>query len=280
MGRKISYEEVKEYIESRGCELLNPTYINNKTKLDIRCKCGKIFKRNFHDFKDGSKELCPDCANIQKGLSQRNRKIVKCDYCNKEIERCESTVNNMNFCDKKCQDKWQSENCRCKCNCDYCGKELERPKSLIKNHNFCSGECKGKWMSENLKGENNPNFKPEIDAKERITKRNYPEYRDFREKVFERDNYTCQCCGRHGGKLRAHHFDGYHWDVEHRTDVDNGITLCDKCHDAQYSGSFHSVYRKGDNTKEQFIEFLTNKYKETQDQHFIDLIEKINNRLS
>ncbi len=56
------------------------------------------------------------------------------------------------------------------------------------------------------------------------------QYKEWRVAVFSRDNYTCQICGKRGGKLNAHHISRYSRDIEHRTDVDNGITLCESCH--------------------------------------------------
>lgn len=104
-------------------------------------------------------------------------------------------------------------------------------------------------------GENHPNYNPDLTDEERKIRREYPEYREWRIAVYERDNYTCQVCGDNkGGNLVAHHKDGYNWCKERRTDVSNGVTLCDKCHD-----EFHSIYGYGNNTEEQFNEFLRNK---------------------
>ena len=37
MGRKkLTYEEVKEYIDNEGHKLLSKEYVNNSTKLDIQ----------------------------------------------------------------------------------------------------------------------------------------------------------------------------------------------------------------------------------------------------
>ena len=60
--------------------------------------------------------------------------------------------------------------------------------------------------------------------------RNTAEYRAWRKSVFERDNYTCQMCGRRDKKLNAHHIERYRNCIERRTDVENGITLCCDCH--------------------------------------------------
>ena len=60
--------------------------------------------------------------------------------------------------------------------------------------------------------------------------RHCSEYENWRKKVFERDNYTCQKCGQHGGQLEAHHIYRFKYYPTKRFDVKNGITLCKKCH--------------------------------------------------
>lgn len=101
-------------------------------------------------------------------------------------------------------------------------------------------------------GDKHHQWNPELNDGERITKRKYPEYIAWRTSVFERDGYTCQVClDKSGGNLIAHHINGYHWDKGGRTDINNGITLCDSCHK-----EFHSMYGYKDVNLFQFSQFL------------------------
>ena len=119
---------------------------------------------------------------------------------------------------------------------------------------FCSIECRSKYNSKIFKGENNPNYNSNITDEEREKGRFGIGIPQWRNKVYEHDNYTCQCCGDNkGGNLNAHHLNSYDWDKEHRTDLNNGVTLCNKCHK-----EFHKKYGYGNNTKEQFEEFINN----------------------
>ena len=66
--------------------------------------------------------------------------------------------------------------------------------------------------------------------KERSNFMNTLEYRTWRRNVFERDNYTCQICGKRGrGDLRANHIKKYADYPDLRTILKNGITICENC---------------------------------------------------
>jgi DNA-directed RNA polymerase subunit RPC12/RpoP len=60
--------------------------------------------------------------------------------------------------------------------------------------------------------------------------RNTKEYRDWRNKVFQRDDYTCQHCGQKGGELNAHHIKPFAKHKRLRFEVSIGLTLCIDCH--------------------------------------------------
>lgn len=56
------------------------------------------------------------------------------------------------------------------------------------------------------------------------------EYKEWRTAVFKRDGFKCQICGQVGGELNAHHIKHFKDYPAERFKVDNGITLCGKCH--------------------------------------------------
>ena len=65
--------------------------------------------------------------------------------------------------------------------------------------------------------------------------RNTPEYKKWREGVFERDHYTCQNCYQKGGDLNAHHIKKFKDYPKLRYEKHNGITLCVPCHRKEHS---------------------------------------------
>ena len=72
----------------------------------------------------------------------------------------------------------------------------------------------------------------DADARSAYEIRHSREYKEWRSKVYERDKYTCQCCGAHGCKLNAHHIKPFAFFPKYRLEIDNGITLCESCHKA------------------------------------------------
>jgi transposase/5-methylcytosine-specific restriction endonuclease McrA len=87
------------------------------------------------------------------------------------------------------------------------------------------------------------------------------EYKEWRQSVYNRDNYTCQCCGQVSGKINAHHILNFSKNEALRFDVSNGITLCENCHSSNIEGGFHNLYGTYNNTEEQLKEYIQNKQK-------------------
>ncbi len=79
----------------------------------------------------------------------------------------------------------------------------------------------------------------------------------WKKEVYKRDNYTCVVSGKSiSGNLIAHHLESYGSNKELRTVLSNGVTMDKDCHI-----EFHKRYGFGNNTREQFEEFLK-EYKE------------------
>lgn len=57
------------------------------------------------------------------------------------------------------------------------------------------------------------------------------EFRQWREAVFQRDDYTCQFCGKRGGKIHPDHIKPFALFPELWFEISNGRTLCVKCHE-------------------------------------------------
>lgn len=227
---------------------------------------------SFNAKRSSSKYCSRECQ-----IKARTKRVtVQCDYCGKEIEKQQCHMGHKHhFCNNTCQGKWNSLNnvgenhptySRVEVQCDNCGKTF-----LVQNYkkdnekHYCSRECqheslvgtvcseetKQKLRDKALRGEDSPHWNPNKTDEEREVERGYPEYHEWNRLVKERDDYTCQCCGKRGGELHSHHKDGYHWCKERRTDVSNGVTLCKHCHD-----SFHNMYGNKNNTEKQFEEFV------------------------
>lgn len=59
-SQKTSFEDVKQYFEDQGCELLSTEYTNAHNLLDYICSCGNKSIINFNSFKNGRR--CKQCG--------------------------------------------------------------------------------------------------------------------------------------------------------------------------------------------------------------------------
>lgn len=124
---------------------------------------------------------------------------------------------------------------------------------MLKQHKHCCPY----GAIDATSGENSWNWRGGVENDERHSY----EYRKWRKDIYERDNFTCQCCGKtiNDSKLNAHHILNFSEYEELRYENSNGITLCDECHSPNVKGSFHSIYGTHNNTKNQLEEYIRNK---------------------
>jgi len=136
--------------------------------------------------------------------------------------------------------------------------KLKTKKTNLERYGFefatQSEDIKKKFVWK-ISGSNNYNWKGGI-SKENTLLRQSVDYKKWRKEVYERDNYTCQCCNQKGGNLNAHHISNFSSNENLRHDVSNGITLCGSCHN-----EFHKIYGKKENNKLQLDEFISIKIK-------------------
>lgn len=80
--------------------------------------------------------------------------------------------------------------------------------------------------------------------------RNRHHFAKINRTIFERDNFICNCCQKYGGRLNAHHLESFDINENLRLEKTNIVTLCEQCH-----LDFHKEYGRGENTRQQFIEY-------------------------
>lgn len=101
-------------------------------------------------------------------------------------------------------------------------------------------------ISNSLSGENHPNYgkrgKDTTNWQGGLTPRmqalrNTDAYKNWRESVYERDDWTCRECGERSASGNAVYLNAHHIhpikDNKHSLlilDINNGITLCENCH--------------------------------------------------
>lgn len=105
--------------------------------------------------------------------------------------------------------------------------EIEKISKSLKGNMRCAG--REPW-NKGRTGLGGYKWSKPTKTAEHLLLRGSVQYAEWRTAVFERDGYTCQDCGQHGGKLNADHIKPFAHFPDLRFDLSNGRTLCVSCH--------------------------------------------------
>ena len=176
---------------------------------------------------------CPDCGIEQIKTFKQALKVKRCKPCN-NIIRPKPDYKGAN------NPAWKGGRPKC----ETCSKELGS-----RYGRFCP-KCAEEYVINKFK-------RHRLTDEEKAKRKDHRYDNDNRgrtwaRKVKERANFTCQCCQkRTPGKLVSHHLNSWGSHPEQRYDLENGVCLCHSCH-----WIFHRKYGAGNNTREQYLEFL------------------------
>ncbi len=155
--------------------------------------------------------------------------IVTCETCGKENQKSPCHVKRVkhHFCGKECHDKFQSQ--KVEKICVVCEARILISPTYEKRFSTCSKKC----QRANRAKEKNANWNGGVSGK-RKAEMSILEYKEWRKAVFRRDNWTCVWCKYKGKEINADHIKPWAFFPELRYDVNNGRTLCVKCHKTTY----------------------------------------------
>lgn len=121
MPKKLTYEEVKEYIESQGYKLISKEYIKSDVKLEMICPNGHQCYISWDNFKYGRR--CKECKYEK--LSKEYK--FSYDYVNNYVQ-------SLGF--ELLSDKYENNQTPLKIKCDK-GHEFERQFNNLKHNHEC-----------------------------------------------------------------------------------------------------------------------------------------------
>ena len=155
-------------------------------------------------------------------ISNYKNKIKNCQVCGNEFKaKKDCQTRNQLFCSLKCY--WESLKG---------SKPTEKQLEALESGRKIPRSNKGSHWSEesklNNRGKNNHRWRGGI-TPINFQIRNSPAMKEWKKKVFERDNWTCRECGVRGGKLVADHIKPFSLFPKLRFDINNGRTICKEC---------------------------------------------------
>jgi hypothetical protein len=226
------------------------------------CKiCTGCFKlKNYSDYwkRSGTKNRgvmsqCKQCSSKKRKNNveqqEKQRRYVRHFRTNLVIyDDHKNLINQITFVDKV----RRSIGGYLEVECTYCGKwfkptgtELETRTTavndkykdkfgIVENRFYCSDNCKSVCPTYR-KHVTSLVLEDEIRAGNiNISELNREVQPELRQMVFDRDNYTCQRCGKNQTELivglHCHHIEGIRWNPIESADIDQCLTECETCH--------------------------------------------------
>jgi 5-methylcytosine-specific restriction endonuclease McrA len=173
---------------------------------------------------------------------------VQCKICGESFNVVPARLKTAKFCSYKCAGEWRKRNFAREANPNYRGgtektcqqcaiKFWARP--ALEQQKFCSKLCADKGGFR-YSGKDHPNYRADSRRKNRGGS-----HHKWAGAVISRDKATCQHCGATEIELHAHHIKPYRDFPDSRFDVDNGMTLCFKCHWAVHTASTANAVNSG-----------------------------------
>lgn len=115
----------------------------------------------------------------------------------------------------------------------FCGKIFVVPICKKRyGRKFCSRKCHLKNLGRNRSGPNHWNWQGGISDRWSVL-HNSIQYQQWRISVYQRDMFKCKKCGQKQSRtnpLHAHHIKAKKDYPELILEIDNGLTLCKRCH--------------------------------------------------
>lgn len=158
-------------------------------------------------------------------------KDINCDFCGQQFHEMNCMLEDFktHFCSRECHItslKEKSFNFKC----IICDKTVfTQPAQIrLRNRKTCSIKCRGILQTRLAEQRRLIGImtKHQIDRAERYSIK----ASNWRNAVFERDDYKCQACGVRGGYLEADHCLPWAFFPDIRYELLNGRTLCRECH--------------------------------------------------
>lgn len=216
-----------------GKEIIGNRYLNsticsiacyNKHKAvkykDNYCiECGKIIPYNPAK---GTKRYSEKkyCSLLCSAKTKHNNVEKTCPTCGKTFVIMKSKSEKFIHCSIECKPITTKK-------CIVCGCEFKLKKSHSIKRQCCSKKCQN-IFARTKTGNKNNNWKGGIHP-ENMIGRTTVKYNEWRISVFLRDERACKKCGSKK-EIQAHHIKPWSQFKNLRYDINNGITLCKKCH--------------------------------------------------